>query len=424
MTGLVLELRRGVGRWIFLPLAALGIYAAEAALPGGRPALWSLAVSALGNSVQLMGPIAAATAAYAGGMRRRRRTESWDVLSARGPAAAGLTAMAAIGLWVLAAFVVVAAVVFGLTATSATWSSPDLPRTLATGMGLLLQVVLGYLIGRAVPGRFTPVVVAALFYALSVLSRSAMFGYRWQFLLPVNLQLYDEFTRLNPAVASGQILWYLGAGGLAATGWALLRASSPRLRYLLAGFTVLALAGAGVLIAQDGHGNRPGVFVTWTCSGHAPQLCLHPAFRSARPPLAAQLTPIAARLAETPFALRRAEQRPRGLGSAPSPGAVAFGLDDGRPQSVRTAVQEVVVASLGSANSCYQTDGNLRSGYPFATILAASILGDPAVAAPASPGAARAESWLNTRTGEQRRAWLTGEAAKIRTCSLTAADFR
>lgn len=425
MTGLALELRRGIGKWLFLPVAILGIYAAESAQPGGPSALWALAVSALGNSVMLMGPIAAAAAAYAGGMSKRRRMGSWEALSTRGPTAAGMTAMAAIGLWTLASFVVVVAVVFGMVAASATWSGPDLPRTLATGSGLILQVVIGYLIGRVVPRRFTPVAVAVLFYALSVFSYSGVFGYRWQFLLPINLQLYDEYTRLNPAVAPGQLLWYFGIGGLTVSGWALLRGRTSRMpTYLAVGCSVLAFSGAGILVAQDGHGNQPGVVITWTCRGRAPELCLHPALESVRPSFAAQLEPVAARLAGTPFELRRVEQRPRGLGSAPSPGAVAFGLDDDRPGSVRRAVQDVGVGSLGVQRACYRSEeDDLRRGYPYATVVGASVVGDPALAFVDSPDVSAAASWLNTRTDEQLRTWLTQNEEEIRTCRLTAADF-
>lgn len=133
--------------------------------------------------------------------------------------------------------------------------------------------------------------------------------------------------------------------------------------------------------------------------------------------------PIASRLAGTPFQLRRVEQRPRGLGSAPSRGAVSFALDDGRPQSVRVAVQDVVVGSLGSANSCIRPDGTPRSGYPFVRVVAASIIGDPTLDGANSPETVRAVAWLRTRTDEQRRSWLTRKATRIKTCSLTAADF-
>jgi len=188
------------------------------------------------------------------------------------------------------------------------------------------------------------------------------------------------------------------------------------------GLTLLALVGAGVLVAQDGRGNRPGVFVTWTCSGHTPQLCLHPALRSVRPALDAQLVPVAARLAGTPFELRRVEQRPRGLGSAP--GAVAFALDDGRPQSVRQAVQGVVIRRLGVEESCYRPqDGSLRPGYPYAAIVAASVLGTPGLAIYETPTQGRAAVRLHTLSTEQERSWLTQKEGKIRSCELRATDF-
>lgn len=423
MTGILLELRRGPGRWLAVPLALLGVVAAENALPSGT-AIWSLAVSALSNSVQLMGPVAAAAAAFAGARSRRRGTETLELLADRSPSAAGVSELVAVAAWVLVAYVATVAVVFTQTALSATWSGPDLARTTVTGVGLLLQVALGYVVGRLVPRRLTPLAVAIFFYVLTIYGSTARSGYRWSLLLPVNLNIYDFFTRVNQAVTVGQLLWYSGAAVVVVTGWALRRRESTHLMLgSLAAGAVAAVCGAAVILAQDGRALQPGFVVNWQCEGQAPQLCLHPAVRAARPALAAQIDPIAARLAGTPFALSRVEQRPRGPGSIPSPGAVAFGLDDTRPESVRLAGQDVAVNAFGFQDNCF-TDNGPKDGYFLAQLLASWALGDVSSFIPGTPAETAAQKWLASRSDGERRAWLTKKASVIRSCDLTASDFR
>lgn len=422
LTGVTLELRHGAGRWLALPLAALGVIAAENALPSGT-AIWSLSVSALSNSVQLMGPVAAAAAAFAGARSRRRGTETMEMLSSRNPSAAAVSELAAIALWVLVAFVATVAVVFTQTALSATWSGPDLARTAVTGLGLVLQAILGYVTGRLVPRRLTPLAVAIFFYVLTIYGSTARAGYRWSLLLPVNLNVYDFFTRVNQAVTVGQLLWYAGVAVAAVAAWALRHREATRatLGSLMAG-ALAAVCGAAVVLAQDGRALQPRFVVSWQCTGRAPQICIHPAVSAARPALTAEIDPIAARLAGTPFALSRIEQRPRGPGSVPSPGAVAFGLDDTRPASVRLAGQDIAVGAFGFQDKCF-TDNGPKGGYFLAQLLASWALGDVSSFIPGTKAETAAQSWLASRTDSQRRAWLRQKESVIRSCDLTASDF-
>lgn len=198
----------------------------------------------------------------------------------------------------------------------------------------------------------------------------------------------------------GQLLWYSGAAVVVVTGWALRRRESTRVMLdSLAAGAVAAVCGAAVILAQDGRALQPGFVVNWQCEGRAPQLCLHPAVRAARPALAAQIDPIAARLAGTPFALSRVEQRPRGPGSIPSPGAVAFGLDDTRPESVRLAGQDVAVNAFGFQDNCF-TDNGPKDGYFLAQLLASWPL-----------ATCRPSSRERRRRLRRNRGWLPALAA-------------
>lgn len=423
MTGLALELRRGPGRWLVLPLAVLGIWLVRQALTPG-PAVWPLVVSALGTSASVMAPVAAGVAAFAGTRSRRRATDVLERLATRGAAAAGLAELGALLVWVLAAFLLVLAGVYVPAALTATWSGPDLLRTLAIGGGLLLEVVVGYVVGRVVPRRLTPPLVAIASYGLVVANTSSRRGFGWSLLLPVNLQLSDEFDRINHAAAVGQLLWYAGVAVLVVASWALRRQgrTPTPVAALVAGILVAAV-GLAVLLPQHGHANLPGVEVVWTCRGANPQVCVHPAVDSALPAVQAAVAPVALRLANTPFAIHRAEQRPRGVGSQPSPSAVAFALDDTTPAAVRRAGQELAVNALGDGDTCFTSTGP-ASGYDLAQLVGAWATGQPGLYRPATPADTAAQRWFTHLTTTARRAWLAAHATDIRRCTLDRRAFR
>ncbi len=207
-------------------------------------------------------------------------------------------------------------------------------------------------------------------------------------------------------------------------GWALnqqRRAMLPGVVLVIGAATTAA--GLAVLIPQHGHATLTGVNVTWNCAGTAPELCLHPALDGARPAVTAVVTPVARRLAGTPFAIHRAEQRPRGMGSAPSPGAVAFALDDTTPGAVRLAGHELAVNALGDQATCYTDTGPAR-GYDLAQLVGAWVAGDRALYISDSPTNTSARRWFDNLNDTRRRAWLTSHQRAIRACELDAAAFR
>lgn len=421
-TGVRLELWRGIGKWLVVPLAALGIFAAEHDIPSGA-AIWPVVMSALGISVELMGPFAAGAAAYAGSRSRRRGTDTMESLASRSTLAPGLVELFALLAWVLVAFLVVLAVVFIPAARSATWSGPDPTRTIAAGLGLLLEVAVGFAAGRVVPRRFTPLAVAVVIYAVVAYNVSIRSGFQWALLTPVNLQQYDQFDRLNHAVPVGQTLWYIGLAIVAVSAWGLRRDRTPAVIIAaIAGFA-LSVSGGAVLIAQHGRSNQPGVTVTWSCAGSTPQICIHPALSPARAELDTAFAPIVDRLRGTPFAITRIEQRPRGIGSTPTPGAVAFALDDPSTAAVQLASQDVAVNSLGFGDSCF-SDTGAKPGYYLSQLIAAWVAGKPALFVPGSPAETRAQTWFDKLTDAQKRSWLATHDATIRRCNLSANDFR
>jgi hypothetical protein len=429
VTGVLLELRRGPGRWMALPLLVLGALIARDAAARWSVGQWSTAVTSVSTAVLLMGPLAAAVGAYAGGRCSRRRTGHLERLAARDPAQAGLSELAALLIWASAAYAGVVLSIFVPTALQATWSGPNLPRTLAAGLGLLLETVLGYLAGRLLPYRGTPVAMAALVYLGSGLLPTFGRGRSVELLSPVNLTLYDFFGQSNVWVSVGQIAFYLGLGGLLAMAWARWVGRSRAWHLPLAGATVLAALGAGVVLSQPSNGLAPTPVPQWQCRGADPQICLHPALRAGRPQVEEAVQPVTDRLRGTPFALRRLEHRQRGLGSIPSPGAVSFALDDLRPGSVRLITQDVAANAYRFAETCF-APGITEENSHAAQLLGAWTAGnlrlfapaDPAE--PAGPAEARALAWVRSASTADVHALLARSAAPIRACRLVMKDFR
>ena len=423
MSGLSLELRRGLGKWLVLPLAAAGILYGKQVVPVG-PAVWPVIVSALAYSVVLIGPIAAGVAAVAGTRSYRRNTGVMEQLSARGPAAAGLSELGALLIWVLVGFAIVLGALYVPAALSATWSGPDGLRTVTTVLGMLLYVVIGYVVGRVIPSRLSPAVVALVLFAGATVLDNSSSGYRWELLLPVNQHFADEFSPLNPVAFRGQLVWYLGLGLLLVAGWALRHSgrSRPGVSAVTAGIVIAGL-GAGVVISQNGKYILDGDHPVWTCRGAQPQICLHPALADARQQVSAALIPVVDRLAGTPFQVRRAEQRPRGVGSTPTPGAVGFALDDTRPASLTLAGRELAVNALGDQDTCFAADAT-SDGYELAQLVGAWAAGDPSLYTPTTAAGTAARRWFLGLSPALRRRWLTEHQAAVRACTLTYSAFR
>jgi len=421
--GLSLELRRGLGRWLVVPLALVGILYAYQIVPAGPP-IWPIMVSALAYSVVLTGPLAAGVAALAGTRSHRRHMELIEQLSTQSSVLAGLAELGALLVWVFLAFNAVLVSLFVPAIFGATWSGPDGLRTLTTALGMLLYVVVGFIIGRLVPSRLTPPVVAIVLFAAAVLLNSNSSTYRWSLLLPVNQGFSDEFSRLNNAAFSGQLVWYVGIGLLLASGWAVHQAgpSRPGIVLVVAGL-ILTVSGVAIVVPQGGHYLRAGDYAVWTCRGNSPQICLHPALVDTFPDVIENVTPVAARLAGTPFAVRRAEQRPRGLGSRPTPGAVSFALDDTRPGSLALAGRELAVNALGDQDSCFAADAT-SDGYELAQLVGSWAAGDRSLYTPTTMAAGRARTWFLGIDDAARRRWLTQHEAAVRHCTLQYSAFR
>lgn len=422
-TPLIIELRRGPGLYALPILIAAGGISAWQEM--ATPSVWTYATQGVAASVRLAAPVATGVAAWAGVRGRRCGTLHVERLGARTPAAGPILEAAALICWAVGAYVLLGGAIFLWTATRATWGGPNWSWVAATGLGLALTVALGFFVGRMLPWRFTPLGAAVVHY-IAIVWHASHADSAWYFLLPETIQVWLPFDQLDNTIFFGQMLWYSGCLLLLA-GISLWLSRSATRQTSIVAIAGLTLATAGVVaVTSERDFYQLNEHMVWTCVGNAPQVCVHPAFTASQDAVAARVRPVADRLENTPFALQRVEQRPRGIGSAPTPGAVAFALDAPRSGDLRDVSVDVAANAFGIVDSCSEQARKRRSGEPwaYARILVAWASGNSTSFAGDNEQLERDRRWFDRLELAQRRAWLASRTAKIRTCTLGPADFR
>ncbi|MCP2334953.1 hypothetical protein [Actinomadura rupiterrae] len=391
-------------------LAASGIAAAwPTLLPG--VAYWDNSIVALVNAVRVMGPVAAGFAALAGA--RERRLDYLRVVTARSPITGVLLDLALLVMVALASYAVVVGVIVVRTVLRQEAGQPDLLGLTAASAALALHVTAGYLAGRLVPRPTTALVVTA---AAALWAAARLPGTSWWSLLPpAALHRVELFTCLSPGVLADQTVWAATlavALALAYCWWVTRRAV-----LLLGVAAALVLAGGATVRLHGTHGRAveaaPAADV---CHDWPLRVCVHPALAPALPALEEALTPLAARLADTPAAFTRVEQRP-----VPGPARVAHGLVrlylPGELGAGFTAgvLRDVRDGLVGPRTCATRT----RGARQYESLVDAWLLGNPAPAISDRSVSRRFGLWDE----EDRRSWLRTHFTDYRKCSLGASDF-
>ncbi len=388
-------------------LLALGLFTAWNVLVPGVAAWENIVVAALG-SLRLTGPVSAAFAAWVA-MRRRRalpaeracpRPGSWRAL--RVPLAILLVAAGSFGATVL---------VLSARGMLAEQAGRLVPSGLAAGVGgLALYVALGWITGWTLPRAITPAVAGLGSYGLfGWLAGGTTWGER---LAPATGQRFDLFAGLSAGAYADQALWLFGVSAALLFGWAAVvtRQAVPLAVALLA---VLA-AGAGVARMLSEPGMRTvAAPVAYACQEWPITVCVHPGMRAGLDDLTATFITLASRLAGTPAAFSRVEQRPRGDDERLPQGVVAVHLDDLRPGYAERAAADFV------ARLAPRCAGAARG---YRDIVTAWLRGTTPPAG-ALPEQRRAAAWFSALTESQRRAWLRMFYGDFATCALTRHHF-
>lgn len=310
---------------VLLPVLALLLALSPIARHLRPVALWYDRSGDLQSSLQVIGTITAAAAAWMAGREHRRGMTDLVGSTPRDPWSRSLTTLAATAGWAVLVYAVLAGVFLTITATQATWGGP-VPWPILSGLaGLLATVALAHAVGWLVPSRFTaPLTAVGVFAVMAAATESGLHGVKYGWLSPLYSAVWgvSVFYATHPGLGLVQVTCFIGVAlaAVAAVGFgagvrrapvAVLAAAS-----LLVGAAVALIStgtsrdGGGVTIGALGEHPRRAPF-TFVCThDQTLQVCLHPAYARAneRTVLDRLVNTIAAPLAGTPGLPVRVEQ--------------------------------------------------------------------------------------------------------------------
>ncbi|HEX6473086.1 MAG TPA: hypothetical protein VF069_28610 [Streptosporangiaceae bacterium] len=405
---------------VFVAVPVLVLVGIAAAWPTLLPgvAYWDNAVAALGASVRLLGPAAAALGAWVA--VREHRLDYLRGLTTRSPAVGPLLDLLLLSAVTLFAYGIVGAIVLVQTALGDEAGRLH-PLGLLTGAAsLTLHVVVGFLLGRRIAAGWrgpVPVALAALVAGGGTWLWTALrSGTSWWSLLPpAAIDRVELYAGVRPGLFGDQMIWSLGLATALVAGyvWSLDRRAALAIP-IIAGLAVTMVAtarihaygGAAAAPAPAGH----------VCRYWPLTVCVHPALRAALPDLEAAVTPLAARLDGTPAAFTRVEQRPAGRPAGISGGVAGVHLPDLSPGYQVRAARELR-ATLTDARSC--ADPRRAAGAAYTALVNAWLLDDVPPAVPDRVAARRFAGWSEGT----RHLWLRAHYAAYRRCALGPAAF-
>lgn len=433
-----LDARRAALLVVVPGLAGVGVLAAwRMLLPG--VAYWDNAVVALTASVRLLGPVAAALAAWVA--VREHRLDYLRGLTPRSPATGPLLDLLLLTGAALLAYGVVATIIVGEAALQQRPGAAQPLGLLAGAAALALHVVLGYLAGRLAPSPVIIVVAGTLTGLWAALRGSGSSW--WSLLPPAAIGQVELFTALRGGVLADQVCWSLGLMVTLIAGYVWTVTRRGLLVVPLAGALAITMLSTVRLASSDGAAVVPAP-VGHVCRQWPLKICVHPALHSALPSLEAALTPLAGRLSATPAAFTRVVQRPESDPAGIRRGVASVHLTDLTPGYESRLVREMQ-AGLVDTRSC--TDPAHARGRVYRTLIDAWLVaqepGPIPPAAPATPATGNLEAaaiaasvrlpanagvaWVAHRfTGwdeAHRRAWLGAHYSDYRSCTLTQQDF-
>ncbi|MET8358892.1 hypothetical protein [Micromonospora sp. NPDC005171] len=419
MTLIRIELRRGPGLWTLPVLAALGVFMARAQLSADT--VWAYATGAVTSAPVLMAPLAVGVAAWAGSRSQRPGVRHAWLLAGRDPAQAPLAEAGVLVACATLAYALVAAVTLVPTATTATWGGPFWWWLASAGAGLAAVVAVAYAVGVLLPGRFTPFIVAVVHY-LATNWNLRQHGTLYA-MFPHTLELIPPFSAPHTPTMLGQLIWFIGLALLTLSLVSVKVRSSVRVAIpAIAASLTLAVSGAGILIGENGRYVDVNRHIIWSCSGNSPQVCIHPAFATSLAPITQRAQAISQRLASTPFAISRVEQRPRGVGGTPTPGAIAYAVDAPTQEHYDRASIEIAIGALG-IESCRPGAQRDRTGHAMAQLLVAWAVDDEKLFIPDEPRYQQAKVRFLSLSLPAQQQWLTTHVDAVHACSVTPQSF-
>jgi hypothetical protein len=458
-----LELRQSTMIWL-LPLLGALFYFDPFTKAASYPPFWYVRSSLILNGVVPdVSVFIAGMAAWAGSREGRHQIVELTTSAARPRWATALALFSATTTWALAAFFGCVAVLYGFTATQASWGGPPW-WPVAAGVAILCAFcALGFAAGVLVPGRFTaPLAALVAFLVLIVAFRLVVREEShptFALLSPMNSAPHGDagvFFHYFPDLYMVQIMFFAGITVAVLGGLGLATASGSRTVWRVAAVvTAIGLAAAatgaglagtarveanGVVIPalHDAASDRP-IAYTPVCREGAIPICVPPAFRAYLPDLVAALNPLIHEFTGLPGAPVRVEQSAASTvpeneaASSPTELGILVGASaalSGNPPVLHLALTEVPSQPAPPSS---QPLPNAQAAFVDGVIgPAGGTLGDPAQAAIEAallhdagslPGAAaKAAKRFADLAPSVQRAWLATHLAILRSGRVALAQ--
>ena len=334
----------------------------------GYPAVWTVRASVLPNKMLPTSWCSWSASRPGSAHGTGAGTPStWSQMTPRPRWMGQLAAWAATTIWAIVAFLAGTAVLYGVTATRATWGGPPWWPVVASCAELALLAALGFTAGALFPGRFTAPLAAVGAFVLSLegfnnaVGRSSAFAV----LSPTTYVPANDagvFYPYPPDVAIDQLMFLAGLTVVVLGVLGLVRSSGagPGLRRGVAVLTAAGAAAALTAVGLAGTARQQVPGTTRTASATAPlgrqspwiipalhdaasdrpvpyppvcvtailPVCIHPAFKDFLPDVTAGLGPVLRELAGLPGAPVRVAQAPVGL-ATPSGAVIGVGTAEG-----------------------------------------------------------------------------------------------
>ena len=323
-----IETRRSIALLLFPVLLVFAWFYFNDSLSFYRRFLWGEVSIAVRNTATFAAPCLAGAAAWMAGRERRRGMD--ELLGTVPGSALGrqLASLLAVILWGAAAYLLIAAILVAITARHATWGGPILWPGIVGLLALGTYAAIGFLVGTALPSRFTAPLVAVLAYFAQGMIRylgnidtriAVSPDLNWlTYLSPVVEIGAAPWYRIQPDVGGPQVCFLLGLAGLALTGLAArerrdvpdwLTCGGCALAVVLAALAIYrAVPEGGRVSARAATLAHPIAYTPYCRDGRVP-LCVHPAYSGWLDDNAALLARLFVPLAGLPGSPVRAEQQ-------------------------------------------------------------------------------------------------------------------
>ena len=457
-----LELRRNAMPWMFPLLAALFVFDPFRTAMD-YPPLWDLRASVVVNKL-LPDFVAfvAGVAAWMGSRDSRRHTADLVTATARPRWSAWLITWAATACWAVILYLCGVAVIYGVTATQATWGGP-LWWPVAVGCAELAVIcALGFAAGALFPSRFTAPLAAVGAFFLSLEGFHNAVGQSSVYALlspttsvpPADVGVFYHYL---PDVAIAQLMFLLGltAVVLGALGLARAADGGRRLRRAAAVLSVAGLAATGTAIGLVGtaHEGTAGEVIpalhdaandrliafTPVCgqAGRVP-VCVHPAYRPYLDDVTAAFRPVLREVTGLPGAPARITEMGDPALSMPagkfggSPPVLSYSMPvlgsafGQTPSGFTQNLQNVFVAAFIAGPRGFAGQGGTPAQQVVQTVLLKAI---GSQWDPPGPGGGPRQAMAGAVTrfaalsAAARHAWLAAHLAALRAGHITLAQL-